>query len=262
MKRVETLTMELLTEPIALTEDALASEFTRRHHDDLLYVHEWGRWLRWDGQRWAHERTLAVYDLARKLVREMDAGPKLAARIESAATVNAIVSLARADRAHARVTEQFDCDPWILNTPAGTVDLHTGAIRPHARRDGLTKITPRGTEPGRGAALALLPREVARGDAELIGFLQRLCGYWCTGSVREEVFVILSGPGGNGKSKFIETVRGCLGHDYATGLAMETLLATPGSSTRPTLPTSAPSAWRLQRRSRRGAGSRRRRSRC
>ncbi len=61
-----------------------------------------------------------------------------------------------------------------------------------------------------------------------IAFLQRLCGYWLTGSTREEKLTIVYGIGGNGKTKFIETVRGCLGHDYATGVAMETLIATHG----------------------------------
>jgi len=42
--------------PVDLTDDALALEFTRRHRDDLRYVHEWGRWLRWDSTRWAQER--------------------------------------------------------------------------------------------------------------------------------------------------------------------------------------------------------------
>jgi hypothetical protein len=70
MKSIEELETEPLTEPIDLTENALASEFTRRYRDDLRYVHEWGKWLPWDGRRWAFERTLAGYDLARKLVRE------------------------------------------------------------------------------------------------------------------------------------------------------------------------------------------------
>ena len=41
-----------------LTEDALALEFSARHAEDLAYVHEWRQWLRWDGARWAEERTL------------------------------------------------------------------------------------------------------------------------------------------------------------------------------------------------------------
>ena len=59
-------------------------------------------------------------------------------------------------------------------------------------------------------------------------FLQRLAGYFCTGSVKEEVLPIFHGPGGNGKTKFVETLRACLGNDYVTGVAMETLIVTRG----------------------------------
>lgn len=231
MKPLDELETEPLTEPVRLTEDALACEFTRRHLDELRYVHEWGKWLRWDGKRWRIERTLKVFDLARALLREISDGiedRKLAARIESAATVGAVVSLARSDRAHARVTEDFDADPWLLNTPAGTIDLHTSAVRPHRREDGIMKITPVSPSdvlaPHWRACLATW----TRGDAELIAFLQRLCGYWLTGSVREEKLVVIHGPGANGKTRFMETVRDTIGADYVTGLAMETLMATIG----------------------------------
>jgi putative DNA primase/helicase len=39
---------------------------------------------------------------------------------------------------------------------------------------------------------------------------------------------VIHGPGGNGKTKFVETVRRTIGDDYVTGLAMETLMATAG----------------------------------
>jgi putative DNA primase/helicase len=216
-----------------LDEDALALAFTRRHRETLRYCHAWGQWLQWDGARWAPERTLAVFDLARRLVREVAAveapPPKLAVKLRSAATVGAIVTLARADRAHARTPEAFDQDPWLLNTPAGTVELRTGALRPHRRADGLTKVTA--VAPGQTAEAprwqACL-RTWTQGDEALIGFLQRWAGYCLTGSVREEKLAFLYGSGGNGKTRFVETLRGCLGPGYVTSLAMETLIVTAG----------------------------------
>jgi putative DNA primase/helicase len=216
-----------------LTEDALALEFVRLHDQDLRYVHEWGArgWLRWDGARWDHERTLAVYDLARTLLRELSpsaSSDKLAAKLESAATVNAIVQLARVDRRFARVTEDFDQDAWLLNTPTGTVELRSGEVRAHRRTDGLTKVTPVAPVIGEAPLWRACLRTWTQEDAELEAFLQRLVGYWCTGSVREEVITVLWGSGANGKTKFIETVRGCLGSGYATSMAMESLIVTKG----------------------------------
>jgi hypothetical protein len=34
-----------------------------------------------------------------------------------------------------------DRDPWLLNTPTGTIDLKTGQVRPHHRQDLITKMT-------------------------------------------------------------------------------------------------------------------------
>jgi putative DNA primase/helicase len=226
------LESETLAPPAGLTEDALALEFTRRHQDELLYVHELRQWYRWTGHRWAADRTISIHNDARKLVRELGDGieqKKLAARIESAATVNAIVSLARSDRTHARVPEDLDPDPMVLNTPAGTIDIRTGSTHAHRRADMITKITPVSpsdvTAPHWAACLATWTCS----DNELIAFLQRLCGYWLTGSVREEKFVVIHGPAGAGKTKFVEAVRGALGNDYVTTLMMETLMATNGS---------------------------------
>jgi putative DNA primase/helicase len=230
-RRIDELETEPLTEPVTFTEDALALEFTRRHRDELRHVHEWGgRWLRWDARRWALERTLAVYDLARKLVRDVaaNAPERQATRAESAATVHAIVSLARSDRAHARVSEDFDADPWLLNTPAGTVDLRAGTMRPHRRADGITKITPIGPSDAPARLWLECLKTWTGGDGDLEAFLQRWCGYCLTGSVREEKLAMVYGIGGNGKTKFIETVRACVGPDYVTGVAMETLVVTRG----------------------------------
>ena len=218
---------------VPITEDDLALQFTERHKDDLRYVNEWGRWFRWDSTRWGYERTLAVYDLARRVTRDVaDRVEKrsLRTRIKAASTVAAIVSLARSDRAHARVSEDFDQHSMLLNTPAGTVDLETGRMRAHCRDDYLTKVTP--VPPATPGEEAPLWRSCLRTWTEeneaLEKFLQRLCGYFLTGSTREEKLVIVYGGGANGKTKFIEAIRSSIGTDYATGIAMDTLIVTKG----------------------------------
>jgi putative DNA primase/helicase len=103
-----------------LTEDELAEEFTRRHRHHLRYVAAWGAWMRWTGQQWRREATLEAFDLARAVCRDAAAGltnAKLRARILSASTRAAVENLARSDRAHAAVTEQWDPDLFSLHEP-------------------------------------------------------------------------------------------------------------------------------------------------
>src|SRR5262249_41436064 len=159
---------------------------TNRHEHELRYVAPWGMWLLWDATRWKEERTLKAFDLARALARDFASTlkPEDRSSITSATTVAAIERLARADRRHAAVVDQWDADPWLLNTPGGIVDLRAGAVLPHDPAKYMTKITA--VPPGGECPLwHKFLNEITGGDWELKAFLQRLAGYALTGSVRE-----------------------------------------------------------------------------
>lgn len=209
------------------TEDALALAFTRRYHRDWRYVAAWGRWLVWDGRRWRNEDTLAATDLIRGVCRQTAVradNPKVAARLASAGTVGGVERLARADRRHAATTDEWDADPWLLNTPGGVVDLKTGRMRPHDRADRMTKITT-ATPGGDCPIWRQFIDEVTGGDVELQAYLQRMVGYALTGSTQEHALFFLYGTGANGKSVFVNTVATILG-DYAANAPMDTFMET------------------------------------
>lgn len=209
------------------TEDALALAFTRRYHRDWRYVAAWGRWLVWDGQRWRNEDTLAATDLIRSVCRQTALRAddrKVAAKLASSGTVGGVERLARADRRHAATTDEWDADPWLLNTPGGVVDLKTGRMRANDRSDRMTKITtatPRGECPQWRSFLS----DVTGGDQNLQDYLQRMVGYALTGSTREHALFFLYGTGANGKSVFVNTLADILG-DYATNAPMDTFMET------------------------------------
>jgi len=212
--------------PTQYNDDALAQRFTVQHGDDLRYTAAWGKWSMWAGTRWRHDDTLHVFDLARAVCRqasaECDDDKHFALRFASAQTVSAVERLARADRRHAATLEQWDADPWLLNTPGGIVDLRTGALRPSRREDYQTKSTA--VAPGNGCAtwLSFLAR-ITAGDVELQGFMQRMAGYALTGVTREHALFFLYGTGANGKSVFVNTICGTLG-DYARTAPIETFI--------------------------------------
>ncbi|ANA34893.1 hypothetical protein C6T69_00170 [Burkholderia multivorans] len=211
------------------TEDALALAFTRRYHRDWRYVAAWGRWLVWDGQRWRTEDTLAATDLIRSVCRQTAVradNPKVAAKLASASTVGGVERLARADRRHAATTDEWDADPWLLNTPGGVVDLKTGRKRPNERSDRMTKITtatPDGECPQWMAFLA----DITGGDVDLQSYLQRMVGYCLTGVTSAHALFFLYGTGANGKSVFANVISTILG-DYAATASMDTFVETRG----------------------------------
>jgi putative DNA primase/helicase len=211
------------------TEDALALAFTRRYHRDWRYVATWGRWLVWDGHRWRNEDTLAATDLIRSVCRHAAVrtdNPKIAAKLASSGTVSGVERLARTDRRHAATTDEWDADPWLLNTPGGVVDLKTGRTRLNERADRMTKITtatPRGLCPQWMAFLA----NITGGDVELQAYLQRMVGYCLTGATSAHALFFLYGTGANGKSVFANVISTILG-DYAATASMDTFVETRG----------------------------------
>jgi putative DNA primase/helicase len=197
------------------TEDSLAIELISRH-PELRYCADLGGWLVYDGTRYERDQTLYVYDCVRQMNREAanikgDSGAKKT--LLKAATVNAIATLARSDRRCVCVAYDFDCDIWALNTPAGVLNLTTGAMQPHDPSQLLTRVTA--VAPGGEAPTWLrFLNETTGGDNDLEQYLQRLAGYCLTGSVQEQMLAFFYGPGGNGKGTFLNTLRDVLG-DYA-----------------------------------------------
>lgn len=212
-------------QPAEYADDSLALTFTERHGDDLRFTAAWGRWSVWDGCVWRRDETLSVIDLARNVCRnasaECDDG-RIAPRIASGATVYAVERLARADRRHAATVDQWDADPWLLNTPGGVVDLRTGKLRSATRGDYMTKVTA--VAPGGDCPLwrSFLSR-ITNGNEEFQRFLQRMAGYALTGMTTEHALFFLYGMGANGKSVFLNTTSGLMG-DYAKTAPIETFI--------------------------------------
>jgi putative DNA primase/helicase len=94
--------------------------------------------------------------------------------------------------------DQWDADPWQLNTPGGTVNLKTGELCPHRPMDFCTKMTA--VTPGGECPLWLSTLNyIFGGNAEFVSFLQRWAGYSLTGATTEQKLVFEYGTGGNGK---------------------------------------------------------------
>jgi putative DNA primase/helicase len=156
--------------------------------------------------------------LARRVCREAAAEcnkPKVAVAIASGKTVSAIERLARADRRLAATIDQWDADPWLLNTPDAAIDLRTGDIRPHRPLDYMTKIAAVGPQGDAPRFLAFLDR-ITGGDGELVAYIQRVLGYGLTGLTREHALFFGYGTGANGKSVLLSTVSGILGEYHRT----------------------------------------------
>jgi putative DNA primase/helicase len=219
------------TRPPEFSDEALALAFATAQRGELKYVAVWNKWLIWNRSHWKIDETLKIISLAREFCGEISKTcnqEKVAVSIASKKTIISVVGLARADRRIAATVDQWDANPWLLNTPSGTVDLRTGALRAHDPNDYLTKITTVGPDHLCPTPMwhAFLDR-VCRRDVEFVAFLSRIAGYALTGETCEHALFFCYGAGANGKSTFLNTVIHCLG-DYHRTAPIETFTASGG----------------------------------
>ena len=175
------------------TQDNVAIVFRRQFAGRLLFAHLYGRWLEWDGTRWAQEETDRAFDYAREIARRMNREGKTS--IASASFCSGVERFARADRALAARGDEFDRDNYLLNTPAGTFDLRNNTLRAHSPDDRITKSTAVAPSPYGGVRFLRFLDEITGGDASLARFLQVSLGACLSGAVESHWMLFWTGAG-------------------------------------------------------------------
>ena len=218
-----------------LTDFGNAERFAYFNRDKVRYCDPWGKWIIWDGKRWAIDRDNMVLLRAKEMVRfchveisRLHDDQKRAAianhlaKCESDSRIRAMLHLAQAELPVN--TEQLDVDPWLFNVQNGTLDLRTGELRDHNPNDLITKIVGTSYDPEATCPrwLAFLDR-ILRSNVSLIHFLQKAIGYALTGDTTEQCLFILYGPGANGKSTLIRVAIRLL-KDYAGQASADTFM--------------------------------------
>ena len=183
----------------------------------------------------ARERLMRAQEDEEAALEEKDNGKaKIAhARAEAAKKYRSFVlGRRKTSRIAATLTEarppleisvqDLDRDPFLLNTPAGTVDLCTGDMRDHDPNDFCTKMTAVSPSmEGMEMWTDFLDR-ITCGDKSLQEYHQICSGMELVGKVFCENLIIAHGNGGNGKSTFYNAKFLVMG-DYAGSLSAETL---------------------------------------
>lgn len=209
------------------TEDEVARGFVDEHHERLKFCHTRGKWYIWRGSTWTLDDTREVFEWVRLYVRSLSSASntKQRSKMEKHTFIANAETIARSDRAVTMRASDWDADPYLLGTPAGTVDLRTGELRPARPEDRITRrVAVAPAEEAACPAWQGFLDDATAGDAGLVRFLRQWCGYCLTGDTKEHALLFLYGPGGNGKSVFVETVSHIIG-EYAATASMETFTA-------------------------------------
>lgn len=232
--------------PAHLSQQVNAERLAELLAGDALYNTDSGRWEWFDGRRFAADHGGRVARAAKRAARQtwrfVTDGPpgfdpktaiKHAVDSEKAAGIAAMMKLAETEPGIPVRATDFDANGSLFNCRNGTLDLATLTLRPHDRRDRLTKLAPVAYDPN--AARLLFDAFVLRimnGREPMVRYLQRVLGRCLSADVSEQEVYFFLGEGANGKSVLIDTVLGILG-DYA-GTAPESLLTVQSHNEHPT----------------------------
>lgn len=218
--------------PAPMSEDALADHFASIHSERWRFVKLWNTWLEWRGDGWHRDETGMADRMCIQITRQalywqeaQQLNPDGKRRISSKRTAGSIRDMAANDPRIAATADQWDTNAWLLGVPGGVVDLKTGKLIAAAATQYITKRCSVAPAPGECEHWVGLLERVTQGDASLMEYLQRLCGYVLTGETREECFAFVYGPAQTGKSTFIRVISEILG-EYHCKASMETFTET------------------------------------
>lgn len=223
--------VEIAIAPKPMSPDHLAMEFADQYHQDWQYVHEFGKWLNWNGDTWVTDKTKSAFDCARQLARSAVYWPDIKALSEKEqrgltqrGTIGGFLDIAATDRRIASSMEIWDKDNGLLGVPGGVYDLKNGTPIAGAREQYISRQTE--VAPIAGDCpiwLSVLDRATG-GSKDMLNYLHRVAGYMTTGETKEECFFFVYGPGASGKSTFCRTLKEIL-KDYGQGASMDAFMA-------------------------------------
>jgi P4 family phage/plasmid primase-like protien len=215
-----------------------AAVFVREYSGSIAYT-EATKFLVYEGGVWRESQTLSrspLHDLtgrqlkeAKKWVNETEgllkkdlmktqalAYYKFVKAVRNSGKINGV--LKEAASMLYKEADKLDSDPYLLNTPDGTVNVKSGETQPHNATDLITKMAAVSPgEAGRAEWEDFL-KTITCGDAALEKDLQTVAGMGCIGKVLSEQLIIAEGGGKNGKSTLFNALSKVLG-SYAGAIS-------------------------------------------
>jgi putative DNA primase/helicase len=216
--------------PIEFSEDALAKEHADQCCADRRAIKGTNEIRAWNGHVWQprafeQERHDVREGVCRNAANRID-NQTLARDLSSKARASNVMHLAMGDPRILIDAEKFDANPMLVNHPSAVTDLRSGASLEQSRDQMMTKMTA--ADPASSApCFRQLLTDVTRADLELSRFMQRAVGYSLTGSISEHAIFCLFGPGGTGKSVFLNAVCEAFG-DYGRHAPMDLFISQTG----------------------------------
>ncbi len=199
----------------------LAYEVAADNQFKLMHVTGLG-WFKYVRSRWVEDKgdkaaTNAVMKTIRRLAADAMSDRDLHSDLvksQTASGARGVLTLTASMPGIAIDASELDADPYVLNTPTGSLDLKTLELHPNDPADRLTKVTRGAYDPSARIVRWKAFLERILPDAEVRAYFQRFCGLALVGKQLEHILLIVIGIGRNGKGVTYESLGYAFG-DYA-----------------------------------------------
>jgi putative DNA primase/helicase len=223
-----------------------AERLMATYGDNIRYNPIRKKWIIWTGKHWEVDTTGKIEALARNCLRKLQSQGmvlpkeqgdtdntkfkeqiyKHVLKSESDNKIKAMVNQSKTQSS--LIIKNTDKNIYALNLKNGTLNLKTGQLQKHNKKDFITKIVD--IEFDREAKCPNwieFINKIFLNNAELIDYVQRSIGYSMTGDASLQCFYICHGGGSNGKGTFMKTIMTILG-EYSASLKGNSLMEKMG----------------------------------
>lgn len=230
---------EIVADPRLYTFDDTGNAYRFRdaYYHDVKYDHINQFWMIWDGRRWCQDQTGEVKrkadEMLESLWREASPGEDREAneplmkhirRTRSSKAKKAMLEETQHLAGIPVLPNELDRYKDALNVQNGVVDLRTGKLRSHDRRLKMSLLADVDfVEGARCPHWMDFLDDITLHDRELQQYIQRMVGYFLTGSTVEQCLFFLYGTGCNGKSTFVSSIASLFG-DYTKNAQSDTIM--------------------------------------
>ncbi len=220
-----------------LDDTGNAYRFRDAYYEKIKFDHINKVWMIWTGQRWYEDQTGEIKRLADELLEDLrsqassgdnkegnEALMKHIRRTKSSKAKKAMIEETQHLQGIPILPNELDRYKDAINVSNGVVDLKTGRLRPHDRRLKMSLLADAEYIEGAECPQWLkFLNEITQGDKELQLYIQRMVGYFLTGSTAEQCLFFLYGTGSNGKSTFVNMISSLFG-DYTKNAQSDTIM--------------------------------------
>ena len=213
----------LLTAPH--TDLGNAERFVRYSEDNLIFVSSAKKWYRFDGTRYAQDDGSLIVHISKEILRTSQ---ELAKELSDESIRKSLLTHLKKSESKAKIEamanlsqglllvkpESLDADPFLFNVKNGTVNLRTGELQTHNKKNLISKIVDIKFDPYSDCPLfKKFLTDVFADDKDVVKYVQKVVGYSLSADTSEQSMFILCGAGSNGKSTFISLLKSLTG-DY------------------------------------------------